>query len=239
MYGNTNGYLTLGFCLGLEQETITDDWSTILANQNYATDYSIGDTKELDLGTEGKHLMEIVAFDTDDRADGNGKAGITWISKTLLNTAQAMNSTYKTSGSDSSYTTGGWENSDMRAYLKNTIKPLIPATVKNAIVEVTKIQSLHIGGSRVKNGQTTTDDVWIPSHHEVGSGTTYESQGAVYSSKFTDTTSRIKKRNDSTYSWWLRSVSGTNNFWSIYTDGNASSSNGSNSSGVALGFCTN
>jgi hypothetical protein len=47
-----------GFCLGLEKETITDSWKTILANQNYATDYSIGDTKYIDLGTEGKVLMD-------------------------------------------------------------------------------------------------------------------------------------------------------------------------------------
>ena len=52
----------LGFCLGLESETIEDSWSTILANTNPSATYSIGDTKMIDLGTEGKHLMEIVAF---------------------------------------------------------------------------------------------------------------------------------------------------------------------------------
>lgn len=229
----------LGFCLGLEPETIEDDWSTILSNTNYATDYSIGDTKELDLGTGGKYLMEIVAIDEDDRADGNGKAGLTWISKTLLNGTHVMNATSKTSGSDSGYTAGGWENTDMRAYLKNTIKPLIPATVRNAIVEVTKIQSLYTGGSRVQNGQTTTDDVWIPSNYEVGLGTIYESQGAVYSSKFTDATSRIKKYNGSSKYWWLRSANDMSIFRYVRSDGRSSGDNASYSGGVALGFCTN
>ena len=35
---NTTKGVCLGFCLGLEPETITDDWSTILSNTNYATD---------------------------------------------------------------------------------------------------------------------------------------------------------------------------------------------------------
>lgn len=43
----------------------------------YATDYAIGDTVPLDLGSEGLINMQIVAFDTDDLADGSGKAPIT------------------------------------------------------------------------------------------------------------------------------------------------------------------
>ena len=222
----------LGFCLGLETETIEDSWETILANENYATDYSIGDTKFLDLGTEGKHLMEIVAFDEDDKADGNGKAGITWISKTLLNTMHRMNATATTEG--------GWQDSEMRTYLKNTIKPLIPATIRNAIVEVTKVSQTK----EAKNGQTTIDDVWIPNRRELNTGYS-ETTGAKYSLKFTNNTSRIKKNlagNSSEY--WVRSAtfaSATNYDYYLRSgdiDNNGASA-GYNNMYIALGFCTN
>ena len=183
--------------------------------------------------------MQIVAFDADDRADGQGKAGITWISKTLLNSTHAMNATQKTVDGETAYTAGGWENSDMRAYLKNTIKPLIPETVRNAIVPVTKVQSTYTGGARVIDGQTTTDDVWIPGHREIFNDTSYESTGAVYSSKFNSSANRIKKRNASADFWWLRSPASASNFRYVRSSGNSDDRNANYSRGVALGFCTN
>lgn len=230
-------YICLGFCLGLEPETIEDDWATILANQNYATDYSIGDTKYLDLGTEGKHLMEIVAINTDDRADGNGKAGLTWISKDLLNTKHKMNPA-NSGGAIGTGANGGWENCEMRTYLKNTIKPLIPATVRNSIVEVSKISS-NYNGALVVDGQTTTEDVWIPSHHEVFNLTTYETQGAAYNNKFYDNPLRVKKIGGTTSSWWLRSAKTNNQFCKVYSGGSEYYGGAQADDGIALGFCTN
>lgn len=172
--------------------------------------------------------MEIVAFDTDDRADGQGKAKITWISKDLLPTAKSYNS--------SATTTGGWESSYLREYLKNTIKPLIPEAVRNAIVPVTKVQSIY-SGSLVKNGQTTTDDVWIPGHHEVFNNTDSETTGAVYRNKFTDSTSRIKYKRGAKADWWTRSVK-TASEVRIATNGTPSQHNASYGASIALGFCT-
>ena len=187
----------------------------------------------LDLGTEGKHLMEIVAFDEDDRADGNGKAGITWISKTLLNNSYAMN--------HSGATQGGWENSAMRSYLKNTIKPLIPATVRNAIVEVSKVSTTYENGTLVANGQTTTDDVWIPSNHEIYTGGSYENTGATYVDKFSDNSKRIKKKLGLTTAdtWWTRSVNSGTNYRYVRDTGALNQIACTNTYGVALGFCTN
>lgn len=223
----------LGFCLGLESETITDSWETILANENPSASYSIGDTKMIDLGTEGKHLMEIVAFDTDDKADGSGKAKITWISKDCLKTTHNMN--------DTNTTVGGWQASGMRVYLKNTIKSLIPADVRNAIVEVSKISSTYENGAIVKNGQTTTDDVWIPSMREVDSTSTgNETTGATYNSKFnSNNESRIKKVGEHAGIWGLRSADGSHDFRVVYHAGNPYNSKRADSiRGIALGFCT-
>lgn len=227
-------------CLGLEPETITDDWATILANQNYATDYAIGDTKYLDLGTEGKHLMEIVGIDVDDRADGQGKAGLTWISKTLLNTDHRMNPA-NSSGAIGTGANGGWLNCELRTYLKETIKPLIPATVRNGIVEVTKVQSTVTDRTMVKDGQTSTEDVWIPSYHEVFStNTTYESTGATYT-KFASSADRIKikKLSGAAGGWWLRSAYGSGGFMGVSGTGNSSYFVADEDTRkVALGFCT-
>ena len=173
--------------------------------------------------------MEIVAFDTDDRADGQGKAKITWISKGLLNTAHVMNST-RTSA-------GGWESSEMRAYLKNTIKPLIPETVRNAIVPVTKVQCIY-NGSVIKDGQTTTEDVWIPGHREIFNTTDRETGGAVYSGKFTNSASRIKSKNGSSTEWWLRSSHVATGFGATSNIGTGTSLFSERGSNIALGFCT-
>lgn len=178
--------------------------------------------------------MEIVAFDTDDRADGQGKAGITWISKGLLNTMKPMNTTATTAG--------GWSQTVMRSYLKSTIKPLIPTVVRNAIVEVTKISSTYSNGI-VKNGQTVTDDVWIPSVHEIFSDNSivrdfYESTGAQYTAY--SYLKRIKSHNGSITKWHLRSADKSTCFIVVTEQG---SDNGSNRAttecGIALGFCTN
>ena len=238
-----NTGVCLGFCLGLEQETITDSWDTILANTNYATDYAIGDTKYIDLGTEGKHLMEIVGIDVDDRADGNGKAGLTWISKTLLKTAKP-----KQEPGSGNY--NGWANCDLRTYLNNSILPLIPSNVRSGIVPVTKITGSWINGAFARNGETTTESIWIPGAREVcGDKATFETTGPFYSGKFANTTStdasRIKRvvnsGGTSGSAWWLRSSSTNSGSYGVTYLGAGDSLNFYNTYNIAiaLGFCTN
>lgn len=187
----------------------------------------------LDLGTEGNILMEIVAFDEDDKADGTGKAGITWISKDLLATAHNMN--------DTATTTGGWESSGMRSYLKTTIKPLIPETVRNGIVEVSKVSSTYNKTNKtiLINGQTTTDDVWIPGVREIFGTSNHESTGANYSGKFTSDSDRIKRIAGVAKRWWLRSSYGSTSFRYVVASGGMSGEVATASRLIALGFCTN
>lgn len=217
--------------------TITDSWDTIIGNSNYATDYKVGDTKLLDLGSKGQVYMELVAMDTDVKADSSGNARMTWLSKSIIE-MHNMNASSKTSGSDTGLTAGGWENTEMRAYLKSTIKPLIPEVVRNAIVEVTKISSVYTGGALVKDGQTTTDDVWIPSYHEIFNNTNYETTSAVYSTKFNSSTNRIKyNASGSANLWWLRSAGNAASFWYVNSSGSENFGNASSAIGLVLGFC--
>ena len=128
---------------------------------------------------------------------------------------------------------GGWENSEMRSYLKETVKPLIPDVVRNAIVEVTKTQNAY-NTSGSSYSQTTTDDVWIPDYYEVFSNP------YLYKGLFPDNASRIKYKVGATSAswWWLRRANYYYNFDNVYSSG-ISYSNGANlTNGVALGFCT-
>ena len=213
--------------------TITDTWQEIIANNSdYATKYKIGDTKGIYLAGYGLCLMELVAFNEDNRADGNmtindGKARMTWISRDIL-TTHNMNSTGTSNG--------GWESSGMRSWLNSTILPLFPSYLQEAMVEVSKVSSIYSNGLIV-DGQTTSDRIWIPSNHEIGFGTNLETTGAVYTGKFTDNAARKKTYNNSVNFWWSRSSKGSTGFESIYSNGTSDHNSASNTYGVVPGFC--
>lgn len=221
-------------------ESITDTWSQIIANignGTYSTKYHIGDTKKIDLGTEGEVIMTIVSIDTDDLADNSGKAPITWISKQLLKTDYRMNPA-KQSGTSGTGTLGGWEACEMRSYLINTIKPLMPSEVRNALKTVKKYTRIYDASETVVNDVVTTDDVWIPSYKEVY-GTGRETQGPTYSTAFPDNASRIKSKVGSSAAWWwLRSANSYNDFHRILADGSNTGNRAYYTGGVVLGFCT-
>ena len=359
--GTTSCYAVYAYT-GLT-ETITDSWEEILAavaNGTYKTKYQVGDTKILDVGSEGSVCMQIAAFDADTLADGTGKAPISWISEQLLITSKRMNpalvsiggtfikqsgsNTWKSSnqgghsstctstftivasadgtltvnsavdseGSDrltvkidgsavvnavggtgksfsnsvecttgqtvtvvASYSKdgsvntgsdtatisfdstmdisitattpevtggitsgtgsiGGWEKSEMRAYLNDSVKPQIPALVRAAIKPVSKT---HPAYSDTGNSytQTTTDEVWIPSYNEM-----FGSSSLYYPLFQNTNANRIKKKAGATSAswWWLRSAGGNNYFDFVSSNGYDNSYNANSSGGVALGFCT-
>lgn len=208
-------------------------WDQVIASTKtgkYKT-FTVGDMKELDLGTEGIVHMQIVGIDVDDLADGSGKAPLTFISKELLATSHMMNLTAST--------TGGWEKCEMRSYLKDTVKPLIPENVRKAIVAVTKYSKTYNDAGTIVPNSVTVDDVWIPSKTEVFGGTSYETLGHVYSDAFTDADSRKKFKvgASSAYGWWLRSAITTRNFGYVSESGTSNSGNAYSTHGVALGFC--
>ena len=218
----------LGFCLGLEQETITDSWETILANENPSETYHIGDSKYLDLGAEGRHLMEIVAFDSDDKADNSGKAKITWISKTLLNTTYRMVSSY----------TGDWKNTMMRSYLATTVKGLIPEEVRNSIVAVKKVTTVYVNGSVSTNGQITEDEVWVLSSRELNMPSPGETTGAIYSDKFANNADRIKNKNGEKSGYYTRTAMSRSTYVLVAENGGKGNGDGWYSRPIAIGFCT-
>lgn len=129
---------------------------------------------------------------------------------------------------------GGWEKSEMRTYLKDTVKPLIPELVRGTIKEVTKTQPAYDTAAKSFT-QTTTDDVWLPSYAELfGTSSTYKGL-------FENTNAnRIKYKVGATSAsyWWLRSAYGSIYFYPVYTNGKYYNGGANSSYGVALGFCT-
>lgn len=210
--------------------TIEDDWATIISKAEAGTaseSYSIGDTKLVDLGTEGKVYAQIAAFGVDPLAsDGTKTAGITFVTKNLLATMKVMNTTATTNG--------GWSASAMRSYLANTILPLFPSTVKDAIKEVTKYSDVY-ENSGIVHDNTTIDKLWIPSAREVF-GAMYEQTGPTYIGLFNAGCIKYDGAGSSS-TWWLRSAASSSTYRRVQTSGTIGTGSAASTSNIALGFC--
>ena len=217
-------------------DVIGAQWQEVINNTTtYATDYAIGKTLPI-VYNNTVYQMELVAFDVDERADGdttknNGKARMTWICKDLIGTHN-MNS--------SNTNANGWPNTAMRSWLRSTVWNQLPEVLQNNIVEVNKTYYDYTS----KTTKTSADTIWIPSIREIFNGTsgyTEESSGTTYvsSTKFNNNTNRIKKLNNSARNWWLRSANSSYSgyFWYVGSGGAAHYGIASDARGVAPGFC--
>ena len=127
----------------------------------------------------------------------------------------------------------------MRKYLKETIKPLIPETVRNAIKEVTKYSRIFDTSGTAVNDVASTEDVWIPSKREMfGAISNAETMGPIYDGIFPDNASRVKKKvgASSASFWWCRSAGGTHGCCGVGGSGNNYTDTASSSYPLALGF---
>ena len=178
----------------------TDSWSTIVANVQSGKKYKIGDTKEVDMGSFGKHTVRVanntsgttvaksskkskiaskVAADVNSSNTESNGCGTPGFSETACGfvvefadiiTEYQMNSTYTNKG--------GWPATEMRQYLNNDIYNALPKELRNAIID-TYVVSGHgksyyncTGSSGESTSETTSE---YPS--ESTSETTSESGG--------------------------------------------------------------
>ena len=139
----------------IQVQKVYDTWDGVLAAINdgsYVTRYKLGNYITLNCGSYGTHDMMIVGFGRDDRADGKGKAAISFVSRNITPDKQFFNM--------GSHCT--WAASSLRSFLNNTLT--LPQTVKNGIAEVKKVSWVTPTLSSNANGEmnTITDDrVWI------------------------------------------------------------------------------
>ncbi len=223
---------------------ISDSWEEIIAsaeNGSYIRKYHIGDTKQLDLGekglversdslnySEGDSVieMELVALDSDELADGSGKAHMTWIAKNL-NTHTILAKGHKMNEKGMNY--GGWPDSDMRVWLRGSVLPLLPDPIRSNIKEVKKYSYTDRGTF------SSVDTIWIPSRREIyGPEEADEDAGADYTAAFPDNESRKE------FAWgWLRSASKGSEwfFYQINRDGLSAPAESQYEHSVYIGFC--
>lgn len=214
----------------------------------YISKAGLADTY-FDVGNEKNVVIEgqtyaflIYGFNHDDKADGSGKAGITFGMKGVMSTQHYMNPT--------NLNYFGWDGSDMRAYLNgvttvnqnqsyasSSVYSQLPSDLKTAMKTANKNTS---GGYNDQTLKTSNDKLFLFSEAEVISPTSYTlgGEGTKYSI-FTDNNSRRKFRPNSSEAWWyLRSPNNgqSNNFMYVNT-GMLYGVNASMNNDVCFGFC--
>ena len=233
--------------LGIEEykapDFATDSWSTIIANvkAGNGSDYEVGSTKEVNLGTYGTHTLRVANTSTPSECSTTG------FSQTacgfVLEFADII-TTHKMNDTDTNV--GGWPATSMRTFVNNDIYNAIPSEIKNAIIDTTVVSG-H-GKSDTENF-TSTDKLYLLTLKEI-----YTDWGAIsydtakdltrtldYYTNIGVTTSSysgaIKKYGTSAY-WWLRSADSRNNsdFYRVNSSGVLSISYARGTCGVAPAF---
>lgn len=235
-------YTTDGGIVAPDSTLANNDTALIFAaaKSGLASNYwSVGD--EIDIPINGTdYTFVILGFNHDEKADGSGKAGITFGMKNLYASYYVMNS--------SSTNSGGWESCSLRTTLNSTFYGYLPEAWQNAIVQVSKIAGT--GGGTSSGYQTSTDKLFLLSEREVFSSRSYSvtdefnahSQYAYYRDIANTSALRVKTTSNGTGSanyWWLRSPrSGySSSFCYVNSSGNADSTYASASCGLSFGFC--
>ena len=239
--GNTT--YTAQFQSPKEIKEITDSWDTVFAaldDGSYANKYKVGNYKTIDLGTEGSGNLYFVAKDTDECANGSGMAPISCVVGFALRNSRRMNPAYA-ANTEGTGTLGGWDKSEMKQYLLNTIMPLIPAEIRSRIVPVKKYTKIRRASDETEvYNVETIETCYLLSHRELFADGGYETMGPVYGTFFSDSESRRMFKPGSTNSniYWSRTALTTRSYRVVSTSGMTTSDDAEKSYvGIVFGFC--
>ncbi len=198
-----------------------DTWSEIVANvkANKISQYNVGDTKSVNLGTYGKHTLRIANMSTPNECSTEGfsqtACGFVLEFADII-TKHVMN--------DTGTNVGGWPATSMRTFVNNDIYNAIPSEIKNAIIDTTVVSG-H-GKTSGETNFTSTDKLYLLAPGEVwtdwktSSGASYDTAKDLtrtldYYTSIGVTTSNYLARkmyNSSAWFWWLRSAYSYYNF---------------------------
>ena len=214
--------------LNIEGEFVPDNipfseasWSNIASNIRSGNTgaYKVGDTKEVDLGTLGKHNVRIANISTPSECSNSSfsqtACGFVLEFEDII-TKYAMYS--------QNATEAGWPSSQARTFLNENIYNLLPSDLRSVIID-TKV----ISGNGDKTS-TTTDKIYLLTPQEIYSNFKSDLAGNLsrqldyYSLKgvtTTNTTSAIKSYMGTVTYYWLRSIyqGFSNCFYYITSDG--------------------
>ena len=234
-----------------------DTWSEIVANvkANKISQYNVGDTKSVNLGTYGTHTLRIANTSTPSECSTSGFSQTACgfvlefadiITKHNMNPA----GTYKGTTYQYGWNVDGWPATSMRTFVNNDIYNVIPSEIKNAIIDTTVVSG-H-GSTSGETNFTSTDKLYLLSTAEVwaqGSSNTIEYDTArdvtrqldYYKNLGTSTrkySGAIKKNGTIADYWWLRAASSdsTDIFLHVNSNGDWISDGASSTLGVAPAF---
>ena len=208
-----------------------DSWETIVTSvqTGNTSNYNVGDTKTVDMGSLGTHTLRIANKSTPTECSTTG------FSQTACGFVLEFADIITTHNMNSTDTNvGGWPASEMRTYVNSDIYNALPTELKNGI-----INTIVVSGHGSTSGETnfaSTDKMYLLSTKEVWGkeGTTgvinndtaeAETRQLDYYSSQNVTTSNysgaIKQRSGSNFAWWLRSARSLyiNAFYNVSTDG--------------------
>lgn len=137
-----------------------------LGDEDGAPTASSYKTVELKNGVTAKAY--IVDYGCDDRADGKGRAGITFLFDDVAPLEASMNK----DGANS----GGWKDSDLRKTLNKQFIKKLPKDLKNSIVKVKKLTNNSGVTTDVSSVTETKDALWLPSAMEIFGTTDIEDE---------------------------------------------------------------
>ena len=234
-----------------------DTWSEIVANvkANKISQYNVGDTKSVNLGTYGTHTLRIANTSTPSECSTSGFSQTACgfvlefadiITKHNMNPA----GTYKGTTYQYGWNVDGWPATSMRTFVNNDIYNVIPSEIKNAIIDTTVVSG-H-GSTSGETNFTSTDKLYLLSTAEVwaqGSSNTIEYDTArdvtrqldYYKNLGTSTSNysgAIKKNGTSASTWWLRAAysNTTTGFFRVIFNGDWRYDSATGTYGVAPAF---
>ena len=231
-----------------------DSWETIVANVRLGNtdNYNVGDTKTVDMGSLGTHILRIANKSTPAECSTTGfsqtACGFVLEFADII-TTHRMNPSGEYQGVQYNYgwNKDGWPASEMRTYINSDIYNALPSELKNGIINTTVVSG-H--GQDDSSNFTSTDKLYLLDAKEVyGDSFTNEYNTAKDSERQLDyyssqniTTSNYsgasKQNNGSNYYWWMRSARSSFNyaFYSVTRNGNWTSYYSYTAYGVSPAF---
>ena len=185
-----------------------DSWTTISANvkAGKATQYKVGDTKEIDMGDLGTHTVRVSNTSSCTNGETSETACGFVVEFADIISLQRMNSTDDNRG--------GWPSSAMRTYVNGTVYNALPSDLQSVITE-TKVISGH-GATPGATNYVSNDKLYLLSPKEIwNDNQKYDTARAetrqldYYKNKgvtLSNYSEAIKQYNGSDKFWWLRSA---------------------------------
>mgnify|MGYP006916046844 CR=1 FL=1 len=204
-------------------------WESIKANSSVAM---VGATKEIDLGSFGKHTVRVVNTSLDNcELQSQTACGYVLEFEDII---------VKRKLSSSTKNTGGWPATELYTYL-DTIYDALPSALKPYVIKTTVVSGHGSGSSE---NYVTEDEMFLLSLKELGisyNNDTANSATATldYYKENTSSSYKIKKYNGTATAYWTRTAASNseNYFRTVLTSGNSNNQYATDTTvGVAPAF---